>query len=177
MASEYLAPPPSEPEDLIQLLPSWAREDPDFGAVVDCAARESARMRDRLGLVRDQLIPWRAGELGLPWWEAFLGASPKGKTVQERREEVAARLAAAVPDSRGSTWEAQVTERIGSAWDYVEDAAAFTLTISVPHAPPLDWIEVLLRPVTPAHLDIVMVSGEGFLLDNSQLDQEQFHAS
>jgi hypothetical protein len=138
-------------------LPSWLREDPDMRAVYHCYAMEAERQREMAREVRDNFIPGRLTEFGLAWWEAILGM-PTVLSEPEvvRRAAVLSRLLASVPDSRGLSWEEQLALLVPGA-TYAEDAATYTLT--------------------PAHLDLILVSGEGFLLDLSELDQETFHPS
>lgn len=165
-------------EELVDDLPSWAREAPEFRANARVAALESARMRERAAEVRDCFILQRVTGLGLAWWEAFFGITrAAGADDVEAREALLAALRATIPDSRGTTWEQHVEELAGGA-EYVEGDG--TITVTVPFPPGSEAflrLERAIRVFTPAHLDIVISSGEGFVLDLSQLDEEPFHPS
>lgn len=164
---------------LIAMLPSWAREDPDMKAVAHCFAQESDRIMERGRALRDGLIAGRTGEVGVPFWERLLRA-PSGETLEQRQANVRAALLTILPDPTGLTWERKVSQVLGPTWSYVEDAANYTVTIqtALPSGDPqLVILKARIREFTPAHLDLILLGvegiGEGFILDVKQLDIQQ----
>lgn len=153
-------------------LPTVVRDDPHFRAVVHCYAREFDRLEELATQLRDGFIPESATPLTLPAWELLLRIAPTG-TEEERRNRVLAALPALFGDPSGLSWEDGVTALVGPGWEYTEDTATFTLNLVLPVLPPeLPQLEAVIREFTPAHLDLVLASSAGFLLDQSQLDQE-----
>ena len=166
-------------EERLAEAPGWLRETPEWQAFVRCATSEGQRMEELAKQIRDTFIPYRVPTLGLPVWEAILGLPGLGDE-SVRRDQVLSGYSGAIPDSRGVRWEEEVTRRIGVGWSYEEDSAGFEITITVPFTAGSDAflsVEPAVRPITPAHLEITVLSAAGFILDQSQLDQEQFHPS
>lgn len=157
----------------LEMIPPFLRGDPDYVAVMHCYAREAERLGETLELVRANLDPTTATELGLPWYESVLHVSGTG-TVEERRSRVLGRLAALAADPSGRSWVRRVTARIGSGWSYVENTPdPQTIRVFVtPAVGTAAWDEALraVREETPAEQELDFVSSEGFLLDETPLD-------
>lgn len=167
--------------EMLASQPSWFREDPDNRAVIHAHAKEMERADAQAQSVRDNLIAERADELGLPWWEYLLRTTeaPEGLTVTDRRARVLSVLLAMTNEPAGSNWEAAGNRLIGPSWTYDEEDP-YTIRLTVPWAagsPTFLLLERRLREFTPAHLDLIVGSEGGFILDESQLDQEPFHPS
>lgn len=163
--------------------PVVVRDDPDYLGVWHSTARELERLAAAVETVRAQLFPQTADVL-LAAWEFLsrITVEPGGQTIEQRRATVMAMLLKSSASPAGSDWVANVTALVGAGWTYSEhipgDPASppeGTLRIHVPFAPDADLYmltERLLRDITPAHLDIELTFAGGFVLDESQLDQE-----
>jgi uncharacterized protein YmfQ (DUF2313 family) len=167
--------------EMIDQLPSWLRDDPDARAVVHCYAMEAERQQDALRAIRADLVPKTAASRGLGWWERILGltVAPEGQSDLERRDQVLAVLLQLSAGASGAMWEQAILDLIGPGVTYVEEDP-YTIQITVSFAPDsLDYrrLERIVRTFTPAHLAIVFTGDEGFILDDSQLDVDQFHTS
>lgn len=164
--------------DLLADLPSWARPAPEFRAIAHAQANESERIRAAAVSVRNNLIPARADELGLPWWETMLKlpVAPAGDSVDIRRARVLGALGRAIGDKPlGLTWEANVTALIGGGWTYEEQTAPNTTTVTIPYPPDSAvylGFGAAIRPFSPAHVAFVVASSEAFALDDSLLDTD-----
>jgi hypothetical protein len=173
-----------EAQAKLEELPPVLHNDPDIRAVVYCYAREGARQEATVDDLIAQFFPQHATELGLAWWEALLRTtrSPAGEDVAQRRATVMSLLQKMSASPSGTDWVANVTMLAGAGWTYAEhvpgDASSppeYTVLITLPFPPASSLYaltEALLREVTPAHLDIILAYSGGFVLDQSQLDQE-----
>lgn len=180
-------PDPALLTDLGELHRSWLpvalRDSPDHLAVIHPIAKEIERLEATVETVRAQFFPQTADIL-LKAWEAELGITiePVGVSVADRRDIVIAFLRKLRSTPSGSDWVADITELVGSGWSYEEhipgDAGSppeNTIRIHLPFAPSSTLYartERLIREITPAHLDLILAFTGGFLLDQSQLDQE-----
>jgi hypothetical protein len=168
--------------ELLDDLPPRVFEDPDIRAVVHCAAKESDRQRELAERVRDNLIPARLDLLGLPWWEyLFKLPAPGAATEAQRRERVLTKTRQTSPRVSAKNFKADMDGMVGEGnWEYEEDWPA--IRVFVPYKPGSEaflLVENQIRNLTtfPAHLDVILENVEGFVLDESQLDQDPFHAS
>lgn len=158
-------------------LPPWVRGDPDIRAAVYCQAKEADRTETELTHLTNQFFPIRADALGLAWWEALVRvAASVGQPVESRRAVVLASLARLIASPSGTRWEETVTSLIGTDYTYVENTpGSYQLRITVPFPPTSGSfvaLNTLLDIISPAHLDVVLQFVSGFLVDDSQLDQE-----
>lgn len=158
-------------------LPPWVRGDPDIRAVIYCQAKEMDRAEAELDHLTDQFFPTRADTMGLPWWEALTRvAASIGQPVESRRAVVLSSLARLIASPSGSRWEETVTALIGTDYTYVENTpGSYQLRITVPFPPTsgsFAALNSLLDVISPAHIDVVLQFVAGFLVDDSQLDQE-----
>lgn len=167
--------------ELLGELPPRVFEDPDIRAVVHCQAKESERQRELAARVRDNFIPARLDELGLPWWERlYLLSDPTGLTEVQRRERVLVRTRQTQPRVSSREFKEDMDDLIGEGnWKYEEEYPA--IRVSVPFKPGSEaflQLEDLIRnlPTFPCHLDVILETIEGFVLDQSLLDQEPFEA-
>lgn len=164
-------------------LPVVLRESPDHLAVLHSLARESERMEAAIELARAQAFPQTADVL-LKVWEHELGITvePAGQTLVQRRATVIAMLRRMRGTPAGRDWESNVTALVGSGWTYEEHVPGDvgsppenTVRVELPFAPSSGSYaraERLIRQITPAHLDLIVQFIGGFVLDESQLDQE-----
>lgn len=167
--------------EMISQLPSWLRDDPDTRSVIHCYAREAERQQDALRAIRRDLIPGIATSRGLAWWEKILGltVAPVGLDDDQRRALILGMLIQLVAGASGQQWEEALLALIGPGLSYVEESP-YTVRVTLPFPPEsLNYqrLERLARAFTPAHLELIFQSEVGFVLDQSQLDQEPFHPS
>ena len=130
--------------------------------------------------VRDNFIPSRVTNLLAEAWERLFGLGSSAGDVETRRAAVEGAYQAAIPDPRGTRWQDEVERIIGGGWTYTENAAGFTVTITVPFGAgsvALNNLHARIREVTPAHLLIVILTSDGFILDESLMDQTPFHSA
>jgi hypothetical protein len=171
-----------------ELMRSWLpvalQDSPDHLAVVHSYAKELDRAEAAIETVLAQFFPQSATVL-LPVYERLLGltVAPVGWTEAQRQLAVLSQLARMRSDPAGSTWEANVSRIVGNAgWTYethdpnsAGSPAPNTIRIHLPFAPSSDRYAVterLIRVITEAHVDLVLTFTGGFVLDESQLDQE-----
>lgn len=164
-------------------LPVVLRDSPDHLAVIHALAVEMELLESRIEEVRRQFFPQHADVL-LKVWEFMLRITiePEGLTIAERREIVLATLRKMRSTPEGRDWVDNVTALVGAGWTYEEHNPADagsppvnTVQITLPYPPDSSAYaraEALVRDITPAHLDLVVTFTGGFLLDQSQLDQE-----
>jgi hypothetical protein len=165
-------------------LPAALHESPDHLAVIHSYARELDRVEAAIELVRLQFFPQHATVL-LPVYERILGltVAPVGWTEEQRQLAVLSQLARMRSEPGGATWETNVSKIVGNAgWTYAthdpNDAGsppANTILIRLPFPPSSDRYAVterLIRAITEAHVDLIVTFTGGFVLDQSQLDQE-----
>lgn len=165
--------------------PVALRDDPDYLAIWHADARECERLAVKIELVRSQFVPATADVL-LKVWEVQVGTTvaPEGKTLEDRRQVVAARLLMMSADASGLAWQEKVTTLIGPSWTYEEhipgDASTppeDTVRVRVSFPPTSGryaLLERMLEDITPAHVDVVLVFEGGFVLDESEMDQQDF---
>lgn len=165
--------------------PVVLRDDPDYLGAWHALARECERLAVQVELVRAQFVPDTA-DLLLKVWEVQVGTTvePVGKTLADRRQIVKARLLMMTSDASGLAWQERVTTLIGPSWTYEEhdpdvptSPPGDTLRVTVPFPPTSGryaMVARMLEEVTPAHVDVVIVYSGGFVLDESQLDQQDF---
>lgn len=166
-------------------MPVVLRDSPDHLAVIHACAREVERLEGKVEQVRMQFFPQHADVL-LKVWEFMLRVTvePEGLTVEQRRALVIATLRKMRSTPYGRDWVANVTALVGEGWTYEEHEPGVgtspptdTIRINLPFPPDSSSYaraEALIRAITPAHVDIVLANpeGGGFILDQSELDQE-----
>ena len=154
------------------MLPPYFHDDPAVRAVIDVQGRELQRIEGTANLIRSKLMPQNADDTYdlLALWETFLDlpVKPPGISIQARRDKV---LVSFRKIASGADWVAALTQAVGSgSWTHAEGPSAYTVVIQVPY--PLTSyqaivIERLARRITPAHLVVSVVHGEGFIAGSS----------
>lgn len=175
-----------EARAILDTIPGWMQNAPEYKALALVAANESARMRAKVAEVRDGLIPMRTNALLLPLWEYLLGLTiePEGMTVEARRTRVIGRLRQAPPDPSGKTWEARITDFIGPGWTYEEvegpgEEERQRIIVYVPFAlgtPNFEFAKRIVERERPAAWEITVIPLAIFTLDVSKLDVTEFGA-
>lgn len=173
--------------DMLASLPPRVQGSIDYQAVIHAQAREVDLLEASMESVRNQFNPATADVL-LGAWEAqvWLPVGGAGATVPQRQAKVLLRLQKLLGASEGTEWQDQITALVGQGWTYEEHIAgdgtsppANTLRITLPFAPDGGaYAEALreIREYTPSHLDIEFASAGGFVLDESQIDQQELDA-
>lgn len=165
--------------EMLGEIPPRFFEDPDFRAVIHVFARESERARALGTRVRDNLIAARIDELGLPWWERLYRFDAGVSTEATRVARVLSRTQQTAPRVSSGEFSNDMDELVGvGAWTYEEEWPAIRVKLPyVPGSDPFLRAEREIRELQtfPAHLDLILENVEGFILDQSQLDQEPFH--
>lgn len=165
-------------------VPPILRDEPDLQAAYYCMAMETDRMEARLEDIRAQLLPSTA-TVNLPGWEALLRLPGTGPD-EARQAALRLRMAGLAADPSGLNWIDRAQARLGPGvvWTYEEHIpgdgstpAAQTLRISLPYggaSAEMAAAKQIFREETPAELDLIFVSSDGFLLDSSEMDDDAF---
>ena len=110
-------------------------------------------------------------------WEAQLGLpiKPPGLSETQRRQTLMGRLAARTADE-GQDWIAAAQLVIGPGWTHMENfPGPDQLTIIIGYTEgsvQAERVETLLRDFTPAHLELIVTYGEGFIVGVSRVGEE-----
>lgn len=171
--------------ELIDSLPSYLRDVPESRALCHVFAKESERAEAAAETVRDRLTIMNADAAGLTFWERILRITPAPMAALEtRRASALATYRALDGDAAGLTWEEKVNGVMaGTGWSYAAHNPAdigspAVHTVRITAGVPASALPDLLRRIgefTPAHVLLEIVSQDGFVLDQSQLDIQPFH--
>lgn len=165
-------------QEMLDQLPVSLRKPEVARRLIRAKANELERIQTFLQDFRAAALPHNANDaMGtLPIWEAQLGipVQPAGVTEVDRRTEVVARYRSSSDSS--SAWVATATELIGPGWTYRENyPEPYMITITLPGAAgtyQTGRIEEVLRDITPAHIDLVITYGVGFVVGVSIVGEE-----
>lgn len=166
---------------MIEDLPPILRDDPDTQASLHCQAKEAERMDAAAREVAAGFNPLTATNLTLPIWERVMHLPPGPPDEGLRRARVVARWRSLQGNPSGRSWIERLNERIGISWAYEEHipgdagsppAQTLRITLPVQPGPNLAEKERIFREETPSELALIFTTGEGFLLDLSQMDVE-----
>jgi hypothetical protein len=136
----------TEAEEMLDLLPPFLATAIDAQAILDVLAREIKRIDEAKENLRDNFYPQR-GEDYLKVWEDLLGLTvePLDKTLNQRRNSIAAFLAGLKAGGSGDAWEESLTRLIGTGWSYEEhdpdDGGSpdpYVVKVTIPFGSPLD---------------------------------------
>jgi hypothetical protein len=152
------------------------REDPSVIAVMRAGADELDLIQETAETVREQAWPHRADDTFglLAIHERMLGLPPDSEATLAQRQAAAKGAVQARKLGAKANWVARMTTVMrGQQWTYEENhPAAGQLTISVPWAAD-DYagrqVAAFARRITPAHVEIVMRYGQGFLVGVSRV--------
>jgi uncharacterized protein YmfQ (DUF2313 family) len=161
---------------MMENLPPYYEYDPTTRGFLDVVGKELQRIEDTAEGIAHQMAPLNAddtyGVLGL--WEALLGLppNPPDATVEERRNQVAANIRKRNSGS-ATDWVELVRTALGTSdftWD--EGPGRYHVTITYPYfdtgyTP--TQVRNLVRDITPAHLKISPIFGEGFIVGVSEI--------
>jgi uncharacterized protein YmfQ (DUF2313 family) len=164
---------------LLDDLPPYLSEDGVVQGVVDTLAREQQRITGAAEGVRRTAFPSQADDSYnmLSLWEALLAlpVKPSGVPDDQRRSKVLATLQGRDVSS-GTGWNAAVARAVGTNWQQAENTPGnYQLTVTLPL--PAGSYEgqqaaTLIRAITPAHIDLLVSYGTGFLIGVSFIGQD-----
>lgn len=168
--------------EVLRTFPGWAQDDPNIVAIAHVWAMEGQRMEDAADAITANAIPVTVTELGAAWHEKNLRlpVNPSGTTISQRVERIVAGYRSRTNVS-GLSWQADVTDLVGGpGWHYTEDSDDFLMTVYVPFGGSTEQFLRLQKQIPllgswPCHLTLSLQSEAGFILDQSQLDNQQFH--
>jgi uncharacterized protein YmfQ (DUF2313 family) len=165
---------------MFEVLPPYYEGDDTMEAILDALGVEIERIDDFLEGFRFKTFPQNADDefrtLGI--WESRLGlpVEPAGQTIEQRRDLVLARLRGRNASS-GADWvEALSTAMGGTALNYEEGPAAYTITIYLPFSSGSYnsvLVQSLARAITPAHLEIAVVFNQGFIVGEGRVGEDR----
>jgi uncharacterized protein YmfQ (DUF2313 family) len=118
---------------LLDELPYYERDAPEVEATISALSNEIDRIDAQVQVIYSDLFPQTA-DARLSWWEATLGlpVEPEARTLAQRQAIVLAYLRAIRIGGAGTSWEAALTQVLGTNWSYVEHAGTYTVNILVP---------------------------------------------
>lgn len=170
---------------MLGTLPPVLRDSVDYQAVIHAAARELDLLEAAAEQVRSQFSPSTADILQDAWeLTTGLPVGGAGQSLAQRQMSSTKAVRQVLGAGSGLTWEERITDLIGSGWTYEEhiagdgsSPAANTIRITLPFPPEgalYAQTLVKIRQWTAAHIAIELASTSGFILDESQLDIQEF---
>lgn len=160
---------------MLEALPSYYHEDPAVIGLVGAYSRELARIDAFLAQLRAAVIASTATAAinGLSLQEVALGLRVNAPVTEAERQASVQAAAGARHASAGLDWEEAVTRVVGNSnWEYTESASTYTVTVLVPFeagSANAGRVQVAIRKVTPAHLDVVIGFLGGFRVGVSRV--------
>lgn len=163
---------------MLEDLPPYLGSDPSTQAVLDPVGIELQRLEDQMVRLRTKMLPQNADDefrtLGM--WESLMGVAvePAGVSVTARRNLIVSHLRKRLSGA-SSDWVANVTEVLGSIWTWQLGPGPYAITVHISYASgtvTAGQVADLLRDMTPAHIDLHVGYGEGFLVGISQIGIE-----
>jgi hypothetical protein len=159
-------------EMLEDLMPELA-DATDTQQVVDMIGRELARLEAAITAASAKLLPSRADDTynALKMWELLLGLPVDPSTTDEARRNLVLASIRMRRAASGADWVALIDSMLGGlAWSHTDDTPDYTVVIISPH--PAGSYEALAlaqfaRRVTPAHLQVSVTDGDGFIVEQS----------
>jgi hypothetical protein len=164
---------------LLDDLPPYLSEDATVQGVIDTLAREQQRITDVADGVRRTAFPSQADDTYkmLSLWETLLGlpVKPPGVSDDQRRSKVLATLQGRDVGT-GEGWTKAVGQAVGTGWQQAENTPGpYQLTVTLPYAAGSyegRQAANIIRAITPAHIDLLVSYGTGFLIDVSLIGQD-----
>jgi uncharacterized protein YmfQ (DUF2313 family) len=158
-------------QTLLDDLPPYLADDAVVQGVVDALAREQKRINDAAEAIRTTAFPGNADDSYnmLSLWETILSlpVKPPNTSDTQRRSKVLAALQGRDVSS-GAAWTAAVAQAVGTGWKQQENTPGnYQLTVTLPF--PAGSYEgyqaaTLIRQITPAHIDLLISYGTGFII-------------
>lgn len=169
--------------DFLDMIPPWAQSDPNIQAAIQVMSNECDRIDAALEDAVAMFFPQLADRY-LYLWEASLGLSqyPEGLSLIQRQQRVLAFLFRRLNSVPGSAWVQNVTLLIGPTWTWTRHTPgsgtgppADTIQINLPYAsssPQATDLAALLETITPANIEITINFGDGFVVQQSQIQSQ-----
>jgi uncharacterized protein YmfQ (DUF2313 family) len=157
-------------ESLLGSLPPYESDDPSVQNVMTALGAELDRLDAAATQTINDLLPQNATDqtIHLSLLEALFGLNvPTGSTEDDRRSNVLAHLRGRI-DASGLTWIKRMSELLGGSWTHQESGYTVTIRMGFPAGGPTYAQAVAFaRKVTPAHLALVFVNLDRFLVEES----------
>lgn len=163
-------------EALLRDLPPYLSDEPRIRRFFLAFANELDRVQVSITALAERMLPPMADadHRLLAMWERLLGLpeDPPLATVEERQIQVGARFRARKASS-GAAWVSLMDEALaGITWSYEEGPDPYTLSITIDSGTgySIGGVVALARKITPAHLQLFVSFGEGFIVGDSMVD-------
>jgi hypothetical protein len=165
---------------MLDRMPDYYSGDRFIEGFEDALGREIQRIWDRSAKIQaDFLLQADADDTYgiLSMWELLLDV-PVGPPVSEaeRLNNITALLRAR-QQSSGASWQDAVNYALqGSPWTYEEGPGAYQVTLFVSFSSSSfnsTQIEMLLRKITPAHLDVAVQYNQGFVVGEGIVGEDR----
>lgn len=168
--------------EFLDMIPPHVTGDPNIQAAVQAMSNECDRIDAAVSDVIAGYFPHLAVKY-LYLWEASLDlGTPVGLTVIQRQVRVLAFLQEHRNTVPASAWVANVTALIGPTWTWTRHTPgsgspppANTIQLSVPFgsgAAAASDLRKLIEIMTPANTAILIDYGTGFLVEDSQIEEQ-----
>lgn len=166
--------------ELMEMLPPYYWEEHTMNAIQNAFGREIERLDDAADALIEGMFPHLATDqhlmLSMHEEEAGLPIAPADLTLDQRRERVMGVRRSRRMNS-GGKWEAAVSAAIGTdGWTYEkQQPGPNQVTVYVPFPPGSDALDAVhdrIRPITSAWVEIIVASIDGFVVDESLVDEE-----
>lgn len=156
------------------MMPPILRRDYNFQAVADVMGSELDLLDVSLDTLERNMFPTLADTF-LSLQEAVAGLSANTTDpIETRRNALLAWLRRMVATGSGLDWEAAITDLVGTTWSYTIPSH-HTITVSLPYVSSsalAKRAEEYIRSISQAADIINFAYGEGFTLDQSQMDSD-----
>jgi hypothetical protein len=152
-------------------LPPYYGQDAYAAAYRRAIGNEIDRLDAAITAIRTQFVPGIGdGSYGmLPLWEAVLGVAPlPGASTADREAAIEAKYRARTSGG-GAVWQDRLTSILGPSATYTEGPGPYQITVGYPPGFTSAQVTALLRPFTPAHLDIAPTTVAGFLTGSGEV--------
>lgn len=161
-------------------MPPYYRDDPMTQAVIVAYANEYDRIEAAVRQVQAAGFPTQSADVTLvvgaatarllSMWETLLNlpVAPAGVPLADRQAKVVAHIRKR-KSGRGADWAATITEALGgsTSWTYTEGPGAYQVTVNLPYVAgsyTAGQVQALVSAISPAHLDMIVRYGQGFLV-------------
>jgi hypothetical protein len=165
---------------LLEDLPPYYFRDPPTRNILNAFVGEIERIEAAMLTIEKDRFPQTATDVygGLSNWERLLNlpVAPGYLNVAQRQQRAVARWRAR-NGGEGKDWVAAVSEAIGTgSWEYYENyPGPYQLTVFVPYgvgSTQFNAVSAAIRPLTPAHLELIIDNKKYFIVDVSKVDED-----
>lgn len=162
--------------EMLEDWPPYLAADAQAQGILDPLARELVRVDDTMNEIRTKMLPQNCSDeyrtAAMHERVLELPVEPAGKTLAERRALILAHYRRRY-ESGSSFWAEALTESFGTTdWSWHLGPGQLAITIKVATLGGT-WtaqaVWQLARGLTPAHLDLYVQYGTGFIIEVSQV--------